>query len=94
MGGRGWAGWSGVGGWKWDNCNSIINKYIFKKKKKKDGVEYSKGGGEVMGSTIQGGQRRKQRSEAEKAERSKSRWRVTFPHYSHPPPLSHELHIS
>ena len=31
MGGRGWAGWSGVGG-EWDNCNSIINKYIFFKK--------------------------------------------------------------
>ena len=31
--GGGWAGWSGVGG-KWDNCNSIINKYIKKKKKK------------------------------------------------------------
>ena len=31
VGGRGWAGWSGVRGWKWDNCNSIINKYIFKK---------------------------------------------------------------
>ena len=30
MGGRGWAGWSGVKGWKWDNCNSIINKYIKK----------------------------------------------------------------
>ena len=29
--GGGWAGWSGVGG-KWDNCNSIINKYIKKKK--------------------------------------------------------------
>ena len=29
VGGRGWAGWSGVRGWKWDNCNSIINKYIF-----------------------------------------------------------------
>ena len=28
MGGRGWAGWSGVKGQKWDNCNSIINKYI------------------------------------------------------------------
>ena len=27
-----WAGWSGVGG-KWDNYNSIINKYIKKKKK-------------------------------------------------------------
>ena len=25
-----WAGWSGVGG-EWDNCNSIINKYIKKK---------------------------------------------------------------
>ena len=32
MGGKGWAGWSGVGG-DWDNCNSIINKYIKKKKK-------------------------------------------------------------
>ena len=31
MEGSGWAGWSGVGG-KWDNCNSIINKYIKKKK--------------------------------------------------------------
>ena len=31
MGGRGWAGWSGVAGGEWDNCNSIINKYIFKK---------------------------------------------------------------
>ena len=29
--GEGWAGWNGVGG-KWDNCNSIINKYIKKKK--------------------------------------------------------------
>ena len=29
VGGRGWVGWSGVGG-EWDNCNSIINKYIFK----------------------------------------------------------------
>ena len=28
MGGRGWAGWSGVrGGGEWDNCNSIMNKY-------------------------------------------------------------------
>ena len=32
--GGGWAGWSGVGG-KWDNCNSIINKYIKKKRKTK-----------------------------------------------------------
>ena len=31
MGGRWWAGWSGVRGRKWDNCNSIINKYIKKK---------------------------------------------------------------
>ena len=30
VGGRGWTGWSGVRGGKWDNCNSIINKYIFK----------------------------------------------------------------
>ena len=29
-GGRGWAGWSWVKGRKWDNCNSIINKYIKK----------------------------------------------------------------
>ena len=35
MGGRGWAGWSGVGGGKWDDFNSIINKYNFKKSKKK-----------------------------------------------------------
>ena len=33
VGGRGWAGWSGVRGGEWDNCNSIINKYILKKKK-------------------------------------------------------------
>ena len=32
--GGGWAGWSGVGG-EWDNCNSIINKYIFFKNYKK-----------------------------------------------------------
>ena len=25
------AGWSGVKGGKWDNCNSIINKYILKR---------------------------------------------------------------
>ena len=31
VGGMGWAGWSGVRGRKWDNCNSIINKYIKKK---------------------------------------------------------------
>ena len=30
VGGRGLAGWSGVKGGKWDNCNSIINKYIKK----------------------------------------------------------------
>ena len=29
VGGRGWVGWSGVKGGKWDNCNSIINKYLF-----------------------------------------------------------------
>ena len=28
VGGSGCAGWSGVKGGKWDNCNSIINKYI------------------------------------------------------------------
>ena len=27
--GRGCAGWRGIKGRKWDNCNSIINKYIF-----------------------------------------------------------------
>ena len=30
VGGRECAGWSGVKGGKWDNCNSIINKYILK----------------------------------------------------------------
>ena len=35
MGGRAWAGWSGVKGRKWDNCNSIINKYVKKNKIKK-----------------------------------------------------------
>ena len=30
-GGRGCAGWRGVKGGKWDNCNSVINKiYIYK----------------------------------------------------------------
>ena len=29
---EGWAGRRGVKGEKWDNCNSIINKYIKKKK--------------------------------------------------------------
>ena len=39
VGGRGWAGWSGVrGGGIWDNCNSIINKYIFLKEEKKKDV--------------------------------------------------------
>ena len=28
VGGRGCAGWRGVKGGKWDNCNSIINKNI------------------------------------------------------------------
>ena len=30
VGGRGCAGWSGVKGGKWDNCNSIINKMYLK----------------------------------------------------------------
>ena len=30
VGGRGWAGWRGVKGGKWDNCNSIINKIYLK----------------------------------------------------------------
>ena len=34
VGGRGWAGGNGVKGGKWDNCNSIINKYIQKNKRK------------------------------------------------------------
>ena len=38
MGERGWAGWSGVKGGKWDNCNSIINKYIKKKLKDKERI--------------------------------------------------------
>ena len=36
VGGSGWAGWSGVKGGNWDNCNSIISKYIFKKLKTKN----------------------------------------------------------
>ena len=28
VGGRGCAGWREIKGGKWDNCNSIINKYI------------------------------------------------------------------
>ena len=31
VGRRGYAGRRGVKGGKWDNCNSIINKYILKK---------------------------------------------------------------
>ena len=31
VGGRGCAGWRGVKGGKWDNCNSIINKIHLKK---------------------------------------------------------------
>ena len=34
VGGRGWAGWRGIMGGKWDNCNNIINKIYFKKEKK------------------------------------------------------------
>ena len=34
VGGREWAGWSGVKVGKWDNCNCIINKYILKKERK------------------------------------------------------------
>ena len=30
MGGRGWGGYSGGKGGKWENYNSIINKYILK----------------------------------------------------------------
>ena len=33
MGGRGWAGWSGVKGGN-ENCNSIINKYLKKTNKR------------------------------------------------------------
>ena len=38
VGGRGWAGWSGVKGRKRENCNSIINKYVKKRKKEKNNV--------------------------------------------------------
>ena len=31
-GGRGCAGWRGIKGGKWDNCNSIINKIYLKNK--------------------------------------------------------------
>ena len=32
VGGRGCAGWRGIKGGKWDNCNSIISKIYFLKK--------------------------------------------------------------
>ena len=32
MGRRGCAGWRGIKGEKWENCNSIINKIYFKKR--------------------------------------------------------------
>ena len=38
MGGRWCAGWRGVKGGKWNNCNSIINKYIFLKLKEENCV--------------------------------------------------------
>ena len=40
MGRRGCARWSGVKGEKWENCNSIINKYIFKKRETHLKTEY------------------------------------------------------
>ena len=52
MGGRGWAGWSQVKGWKWDNCNSIINKYIFKKLKQENIEEISKQGIKLSSNEI------------------------------------------
>ena len=41
---EGGGGQDGVewGGGEWDNCNSIISKYIFKKKKKKENRQASK----------------------------------------------------
>ena len=39
VGGRGCAGWSGVKGEKWDNCNSIINKIYLKKNSIKENPE-------------------------------------------------------
>ena len=36
--------WSGVG--KWDNCNSIINKYIKKRKKKESYIQTGRRGGD------------------------------------------------
>ena len=41
VGGMVWAGWSGVKGGKWDNCNSIINKNIKKKDISSDNWENS-----------------------------------------------------
>ena len=35
VGGKRCAGWRGIKGEKWDNCNSIINKVYLKKRKKK-----------------------------------------------------------
>ena len=43
VGGRGCAGQRGIKGGKWDNCNSIINKYILKRYKhhcKKEEMKY------------------------------------------------------
>ena len=34
VGGKGCAGWRGIKGGKWDNCNSIINKIYLKIKNK------------------------------------------------------------
>ena len=56
--GGGWAGWSGVGG-EWDNCNSIINKYILKKDtwtKSRGWVEVGEGGGFSWGGVEKWGE--------------------------------------
>ena len=41
VGWRGWAGWSGVKEGKWDNGNSIINKYILKNQYQKREIKIS-----------------------------------------------------
>ena len=43
VGGKGYAGWKGIKGGKWDNCNSIINKiYFFKRIQSKQKEENNK----------------------------------------------------
>ena len=53
VGGRGWAGHSEVKSGKWANCNSIINKYIFKMGKIPRQGKKLKGNKGETGSNIQ-----------------------------------------